>query len=233
MAKHGKKWPTLGIIGMRNEFRQPKPASRALPYNWFVWQQYMTQAAAEIHQVNPIPLLSMMGLPWVTTLIDGLALSGPNVTSGTSYTAYFRREQYAWSDKVILENHRYDSNPTKSANCTRFIDEYLALGFKSLDLKDNSVVDRWPVILGEWGFSQDGVYYLNEYPQCLVDFFRQYKPNWMYWTLAGSYYIYTKNGQSSVLDFDDGYGLLNHNWTSWRSPETIQKYFRPAIKASK
>lgn len=109
MAEHAKSWPSFGILGLRNEFRKPVSGSPALPWNWFVWYQYMTDAAAAISKVNPVPLLSFMGLPWVDTLINGDALRGANETGGTSYTANFYPGQFSWSDKVILENHRYDT----------------------------------------------------------------------------------------------------------------------------
>lgn len=233
MAQRARRWPTIGIIGLRNEFRQPNPKSRGLPWNWFVWQQYIVDAADAIYRANPVPLLSLMGLPWVTTLLDDSALTGPNVTGDQSYTASFRPGQYAWSNKVILENHKYDSNPTSNANCTRFIEEYMVRGFRALDPNDKSFKYRWPVVLGEWGYPQNGEYYKLEYPQCLTQFFQKYKPNWMYWALSGSYYSFTKHGRATVQDFDEHYGLLNHNWTGWRSQETIDKYFKPTIEASK
>lgn len=225
MAKHAKRWRSFGIIGLRNEFRKPVSGSPALPWNWFVWYQYMTGAAAAINEANSVPLLSMMGMPWVSTLVNGDALTGANETGGTSHTAKFYPGQFSWSDKVILENHRYDTTSSTSPNCTAFIDTYLSLGFDALD-ETAPVTHRWPVILGEWGFPQDGKYYKErEYPICLKQFYDQFNPTWMYWTLAGSYYSFTKHGEMTIQDSDDTYGILNHEWTEWRSPETVETYF--------
>jgi hypothetical protein len=42
------------------------------------------------------------------------------------------------------------------------------------------------------------------------------KAGWTIWVLAGNYYI-----QSGTQDYEEGWGLLNHNWSAWRSPSYV------------
>ncbi len=37
--------------------------------------------------------------------------------------------------------------------------------------------------------------------------------DWAVWALQGSYYV-----RNQQVDFDEYYGLLNHDWTDWRNP---------------
>jgi hypothetical protein len=44
----------------------------------------------------------------------------------------------------------------------------------------------------------------------------QWKTGWMVWVVSGSYYI-----RSGTQDYEETWGLLNHNWSGWRSQNAI------------
>ncbi len=51
------------------------------------------------------------------------------------------------------------------------------------------------------------------------------KAGWMIWVLAGSYYI-----RSGTQDYEEGWGLLKHDWSDWRSPSYVNGQLLKMVK---
>lgn len=59
----------------------------------------------------------------------------------------------------------------------------------------------------------------------------KWKPSgWMQWELSGSFYVQTR--AATLQDVDETWGLLNHNWTTIRSPLTVKESLYAMIKAT-
>lgn len=57
MADHGKTWPALVSVALRNELRQPIEASPARSrYGWADWYANVIDAANGVNAANPDPL---------------------------------------------------------------------------------------------------------------------------------------------------------------------------------
>lgn len=57
MADHGKNWPAMVSVALRNEFRQPVESSPARArYGWADWYENVVDAANGINAANPAPL---------------------------------------------------------------------------------------------------------------------------------------------------------------------------------
>ena len=81
----------------------------------------------------------------------------------------------------------------------------------------------FPVLLTEFGFdiARD---WRSVYSTCLADLLSTEKSGWFIWVLAGSYYI-----RSGRKDFEETWGLLNHDWSDWRSADYVDGGLKPLI----
>lgn len=86
----------------------------------------------------------------------------------------------------------------------------------------------WKRAQTEWGFAMnDNTTWKLPYTACLAQWLPAQKAGWMLWALAGSYYI-----RSGTKDYDETWGLLTHDWSTWRNPTYVQQSFIPMVKAT-
>lgn len=203
-TSQGKSWPNLVSIGLRNEFRKPDTAGSSLAYTWPVWYQQTMAAAAAVNAANPSLLIFLSGLdfdtkltpiPWSDDLGDGQR---------------FRLTDYSYANKLVLELHNYQNSAT---SCSSMESGLWDQGFRATGEK---AVNRMPVVLTEFGFSNAGSDYQSVYATCIKKLMPQWKTGWMVWVLSGSYYI-----RSGTQDYEETWGLLNHGWSDWRSSDAI------------
>ena len=182
-----KSWPSLSSFGLRNELRSPdNDAALKKSYNWDTWTRHVKAAAQAVHRQNPAAVVFLSGLGFDTDL-------------SIVRTNKFRMADWP-SRKTALELHRYDdkARPISVASCDSFHGSLDRQGWNVMSPGHNYSM---PVIMSEFGFAQDGKTFQGGYAQCLKTFFEKRKAGYMYWVLAGSYYI-----RSGKQDFDEAWG---------------------------
>ncbi|KAK3317517.1 glycoside hydrolase superfamily [Cercophora scortea] len=211
MAEHGKSWPGLTSIGLRNEPREPtsNSALSKSTYNWESWYKYIKLGAEAVHSKNPDILIFLSGLSYDTYLTP--VVRGTALTPGTGKFSFADFPGYA--NKLVLEIHNYDNGAT---SCSGLQSSLVDKGFQALSASSNSAVNVFPVMLTEFGFQMDASTWKGVYASCLASFLPAQKAGWFIWVLAGSYYI-----RSGTQDYEEGWGLLNHDWSAWRSPSYV------------
>ncbi|KAJ9136688.1 Glycoside hydrolase [Pleurostoma richardsiae] len=208
MADHGKAWPNLMSMSLRNEPREPQNNATldAETYNWEYWYKYIKQGTDAINGANPDVLIFLSGLgfdTYLTPVVQGTALTPGNSTfSRTDFPGY--------ADKLVLDLHNYQ---TTSTNCTSLQKDLYNDGFQALT---PAAANMFPVMLTEFGLAMDNTSWHAVYPTCLASYLPAQKAGWFIWVLAGSYYI-----RHGVQDSDETWGLLTHDWSTWRSPSYI------------
>ncbi len=212
-------------MSLRNELRQPLTNFTLYEqsYNWQDWYKYMKQGAAAINSKNPNLLIFLSGIDSDATLqpvVEGTAL--------TPGTGTFSLDDFqGYSNKLVLEIHAYEIlSPV--TNCTLFQSQLATDGFEALNASTTSKAkNAFPVIMTEFGFTEDATTWQDVYASCLEAYLPAQKAGWMIWALGGSYYI-----REGTQDSDETWGLLTHDWSDWRSPEHINGGLTPMIKAS-
>jgi hypothetical protein len=191
-------------IGLRNEFRKPDKAGSSLAYNWQTWYTQMVAASDLVNAANPNILIFLSGLDFDTTLspIPGAGDLG----GGKKFT----KSSFKYADKLVLELHNYQNSAT---SCDSMKSGLYNNGFKA---QDASSVNQMPVVLTEFGYSQTDTSFNGVYASCLRKIIPEWDAGWMIWVLSGSYYI-----RSGTQDFEESWGLLNHQWSDWRSASAI------------
>ena len=191
-------------IGLRNEFRKPDNTGSSLPYDWPTWYEQVMAAAGIVNAANPDILIFLSGLNFDTTLQP--IPWADDLGNGKK----FLLTDYKYADKLVLEMHNYQNSAT---DCGSIESGLWNNGFRATGEK---AVNRMPVILTEFGFSQADNSYNGVYASCLRKLMPQWKSGWMVWALGGSYYI-----RSGTQDYEETWGLTNHNWTGWRNQAAI------------
>ncbi|KAI1130660.1 glycoside hydrolase superfamily [Nemania abortiva] len=225
MAEHGKTWESLTSMALRNELRVPlndtSDTQLLNSYNWENWYKYVQQGADAIHSANSDVLIFLSGLDSdanLTSVVQGTALA-PG-------TGTFNRDDFqGYGDKLVLELHVYDniySPPTSS--CSTITQKWFNAGFQTL--ADNAT-NQFPLVVTEFGFPQNTSINEDAYASCILDYFSSQNAGWTIWSLGGSYYI-----REGTQDYDEEWGLLSHDWSSWRSSDFITNFLSPAVKAS-
>ncbi|KAL3419999.1 beta-1,6-galactanase [Phlyctema vagabunda] len=221
MASRGAAWGNLVSMSFRNELRSPDSNSTLVDtsYNWSDWYKYVVQAMDTINAANPDVLILISGLNFDTTL-------APIPTAGDLGNGQvFHKDDFSYADKLVLELHNYQTTAT---DCASVKSGLYNNGYKALDTENSNVTNVFPVVMTEWGHSQDDTTYASVYQTCLSEFLTDLKAGWMVWVIAGSYYIRT-----GTQDFEESWGLLNHNWTAWRNPAAIESVIVPMIEGTK
>jgi hypothetical protein len=213
-----KSWPAAASVGLRNELRSPdnKPDLKSKSYNWADWYTHMKSCADGVHEANPNLIIFLSGLGFDTDLAP--IVTGKALGNGRS----FRRADFP-GNKTALELHNY----SKSTDCAAIKGGMERQGWNAMNSSDPAVVNVMPVVMTEFGFHQGNNDYRSVYATCLKDYFMTHKAGWMYWVLAGSYYL-----RSGKQDFDETWGLFNHDWSGWRSAPVVRDYFQPMIKGT-
>ncbi|EKD19006.1 uncharacterized protein L3040_006499 [Drepanopeziza brunnea f. sp. 'multigermtubi'] len=215
MATHGKSWPALTSIGMRNELRKPSNnASLQATYGWPLWYTNMVSASQTIHAANPTPLIFFSGLDYDTTLTP--VVEGTDLGSGV----VFRKSDFPYADKIVLELHNYEGSV---GSCSTLQENLVRYGFSTLS---GTKANTLPLLLTEWGHNQMDSSGTGVYASCLRSYLPAQKVGWFYWVVAGSYYI-----RSGTQDYDDAWGLYNHDWSGWRSASNIAA-MKTAVEAT-
>ena len=195
-------------MALRNELREPTNNSTlsSQTYNWQYWYTYIKQGAKAIHDTNADVLIFLSGLnfdTYLTPVVRGTALTpGTGVFSFSDFAGY--------ANKLVLEIHNYENSAT---SCSSLQSNLYNNGFQALT---SSAVNKFPVLLTEFGFAMDATTWKGVYASCIASYMPAQKAGWFIWVLAGSYYI-----RSGTQDYDESWGLLNHDWSAWRSPSYV------------
>ena len=216
----GKAWPNLMSMSLRNELRNPtsNKTLASATYDWQHWYTYAKQGVSAIHTAHADVLVFLSGLSYDTYMTP--------ITQGTALTpgnARFAAADFGpgVANKLVIELHNYANSAT---SCASLQSDLLKNGFDALDAGSKN---PFPVMMTEFGFQMDASTWKGVYASCLQSFLPARKAGWMIWVLAGSYYI-----RSGKQDYDESWGLLNHDWSDWRSPSYINGGFIPMIKAT-
>ncbi|KAK7960923.1 glycoside hydrolase family 5 protein [Apiospora saccharicola] len=233
MAKHGKQWPNLMSMALRNELRAPiLSGGNPEPYNWDTWYRRMREGADAVHSAHPDVLVFLSGLASDTD-IGPVVTRNPGQTLVDGGTAEFRRADFKGygDDKLVLELHYYDilrfgNEPRDCAEVSRELDD---AGFSAMggNASAETSSNRFPVLMTEFGFPQDNQTWNMTFHRCTEQFLAERQAGWTIWPLGGSYYV-----REGTQDYDEPWGLLTHDWSDWRSPEHLQGGLQPLIKAS-
>jgi hypothetical protein len=144
----------------------------------------MRQATQTVHRENPAAVIFLSGLGFDTDLSF--------VTSGK-----FNISDWP-ARKTALELHRYDAKSVSGKDCNSL---HADLDLHGWEVTKPGHPRAMPVVMTEFGFSQNGKDFQSQYAQCLKSFFEARRSGWMYWVLAGSYYI-----RSGKQDLDETWG---------------------------
>lgn len=240
MAGHGKNWPAFVSTGLRNELRTPADDSPAkADYEWADWYPNMTAGANASNEANPDALIFISGLNYDTDLGNvtrGLDLGGGQV---------FNKDSFSYADKIVFELHNYNNN-LEDSSCADF--NLYNNGYNAMDTSANTTAKNIaPVVLTEFGFMQDNTTYTRPYPTCTAEYLTNLPGGpggWFQWVISGSYYI-----RRGTQDFEETWGeypslagrrpsltplpgLLNHDWSAWRSEAAITEFTKPFVEAT-
>jgi hypothetical protein len=191
-------------LGLRNELRKPDKTGSSLPYTWSTWYSNMIAAADVVHAANPGLLIFLSGLDYDTKLTP--IPDGADLGDGKS----FKLGAFAYRNKLVLELHNYQNDAT---SCAAMEDGLWNAGFRATY---PSAINKMPVVLTEFGFSQADASYTKVYATCIKKLMPKWATGWTVWALGGSYYI-----RSGTLDYEETWGLLNHGWSAWRNEAAI------------
>lgn len=132
----------------------------------------MRAATDAVHKQNPAAVIFLSGLGFDTDL---------SVVSSNK----FHKSDWP-AGKTALELHRYDNGVDGANKCNDF---YNSLDKNGWNVMKEGHPNSMPVVMTEFGFAQDSTTHQKPYAQCLKSFFDERRAGWMYWVLAGSYYI--------------------------------------------
>ncbi|GMF78247.1 unnamed protein product [Aspergillus oryzae] len=189
-----KSLPAVKSVGMRNELRKAEdnPTLVNTTYNWRYWYRHMVENANQIHAANRNLLIYFSGLDYDTRLSP--IPTGAELGNGTA----FRKDDFEYADKIVLELHNYERTAT---SCEDLKSSLWNAGFNALDTQNSSIVNIMPVQMTEFGFPQDNTTYTDVYASCLREWLPSLQAGWMVWVIAGSYYI-----RKGIQDDDELWG---------------------------
>ncbi|KAL8895648.1 MAG: hypothetical protein Q9207_008080 [Kuettlingeria erythrocarpa] len=228
MADHGKAWPNLVSMALRNELRRG-PDSLA-NYNWNTWYGNMTAGAEAVYKANPDILIYFSGLGYDTELRPIFAdeINTPGSTSAKSRRDInFNKTALPYGSKIVLEVHDYDFDGGDT-NCTEKQWQLRSDAFEALDPPSPPGHPfAYPLVVSEWGYGQSPDQIGTVYATCLRKFLPEQEVGWMTWALGGSYYV-----REGVQDHDEAWGLLDHGWKGWRCEECVLKGLVPMVEGT-
>ncbi|EJT75446.1 hypothetical protein GGTG_05380 [Gaeumannomyces tritici R3-111a-1] len=249
VANFAKSHPNVVGLSLRNELRESWNRTD-LYYNWQTLVGNMTAGADAIHAANPDLLITWSGMQYDQDL--SALTARRNLLSAPCYRCtavrdaarreplYFDLDAHPWADKLVWELHMYhmsedqDTGTCEAVEASLYRNGFNALGMDApkpgCDLPgyDCEPAHRQtPVIFSEFGYEQNAATLPRDTLQaCLRGFLTKHKVNWMVWALAGSYRI--RSGGQGV---DDTWGLTTYDYSAWRSPELIEKWWKPWVAA--
>ncbi len=149
----------------------------------------MTSASKIINAANKDILIVFSGLNFDTTLKP--IVEGTDLGSGVK----FRKSDFAYSDKLVLELHDYENS---IGSCSSLQSNLVNNGFSTLS---GTKANTLPMMLTEWGHNQADSSGTGVYASCLKSYLPAQKVGWFYWVVAGSYYI-----RSGTQDYEETWG---------------------------
>ena len=173
------------------------------------WYNLTSLGAQAIHSANPNLMVVFGGVTSATDL---------------SYIQSNPLDSSAWGgpSKTVYEFHSYYfSFPGSSSICPVYDG---ILGAKTGFVLEQDKSFTGPLWLSEFGALQvitnSGGSLLGgaetaleqAYLKCIVSYMEGNDADWAIWALQGSYYV-----REGTVDYDESYGLLNHDWTDWRN----------------
>jgi hypothetical protein len=191
-------------LGLRNELRKPDKTGSSLPYDWATWYAQVMPVATAVNKANPAILIFLSGLDYDTKMAPIPTAS--DLGNGKK----FLLSDFSYKDKLVIELHNYQNDAT---NCGSMESGLWDNGFRATGDKP---VNKMPVVLTEFGFNQADNSYTKTYATCIKKLMPQWKTGWTVWALGGSYYI-----RSGTQDYEETWGLLNHQWSDWRNKDAI------------
>lgn len=210
-------------MSLYNELRPPFGTTiqgLAANYTWAVWYEQVKRGSEVIHSANEDVLIFLSGMEGdmdLQPVVDGTPLTPSNAT--------FRLADFPGrEEKLVLELHSYGIL-FEVPNCPIYDSNLLEMGFSAG--AGGNATNRFPVVMTEWGFANDDLTWRNDtYAICVQRFLRDVVPGagWMVWVISGSYYI-----REGMQDYNETWGLLNHDWSDWRSPEFIDGGLKPLV----
>ena len=148
-----------------------------------------------IYAANPNLLIYMSGLGFDVTMAP--ITTATNLGNGTT----FLKSSFPYASNLVIELHNYQ---TTSTNCAAIKGGLYNGGYNGMNETDPAVKNVFPVLLTEFGHDQTAVAYGSVYSTCLKDYLGGLNGGWMYWVLAGSYYI-----REGGVDLDESWGMLS------------------------
>ncbi len=197
--------PGVVAMSLRNELRQLLLQDSNSGDDWY---DFVSEAGTLVHQTHPDVLVIVGGVASATDLTH-VRLNRMLNTTG-------------WPGKHVWEWHSYSFTVTfpHFLPCAILKQLYGAFaGFVLAQGKDYTA----PLLLSEFGVGQTGGPASNKgglstddsnYLSCMTEYMTSNDGDWAVWALQGSYYV-----RNSQTDYDETWGLLNHEWTALRNPQ--------------
>ncbi|PGH10656.1 hypothetical protein AJ79_05370 [Helicocarpus griseus UAMH5409] len=196
MAAFAAPFPNVVGMSLRNELRAVGGQDGDGHADWY---ELVARGADAVHGANGELLIVIGGVGYATDL---------SYLGGRP----FDRSRYA--DKVVWEFHHYEWTMA-GAGCEARIAE---MGRKAGFLLTQGEEYTGPLFLSEFGWNQDAATEEERaYYECIVRYMESNDAEWAYWGAMGSYYV--REGQ---LNFDEGFGLLNTDWSGWRDEGFVE-----------
>lgn len=142
MAEHGKQWPALVSIALRNEVRKVLEDIylRDEAYSWNNWYEYMRIGADAVHEANEDLVIVFGGLGYGHQ-IDPVFTQAP-LSPGEK--RFERSDFEEYEDKLALEFHNYENTHDNFdlLKWTLYKD-----GFQGMNGTDAATLDVYPVMV--------------------------------------------------------------------------------------
>lgn len=250
VANWAKGHPNVVSMALRNELRRQintTAPTETYGYNWVTLVGNNTAATDAIYEVNPDILVSWSGMQYdqdLSALTNGLNLNTAPCYKCDAIRDGYRRdpivfdlEEHPWADKVIYELHMYAmSEDQDTGDCPIIEAEFYQNGFNALGIDPPAACDdaggcveavrQTPVIMSEFGWTQDETLFNDTLQGCIRNFTTQHNISWAVWSLAGSYRV--RSGAQGVADT---WALSNYEWDGWSFPEGIEQWWKPWVTA--
>lgn len=251
VAAWARGHPNVVSMSLRNELRESWNVTN-LYYNWQTLVGNMTAGADAVHAAHPGLLITWSGMQYDEDL--SALTAGANLLTAPCYKCtavvdarrrapvYFDPGAHAWADKLVWELHLYaTSEAVDTGTCAAVAAGLYRNGFNALGIPAPAgcnaeqgllvsdcpaAARRTPVLLTEFGHSQDATLYNATLQNCLREFTLAHGVGWAVWGLAGSYRV-----RSGVQGLADAWGLTSADWSGWNFPEGVEAYWKPWVAA--
>ncbi|KAI9148209.1 Glycosyl hydrolase 5 family protein [Paramyrothecium foliicola] len=224
IAEHGKRWPALISLALRNEVRRELDQPELYDaYSWQNWYKFMRLGSDAVHKANEDLIIVFGGIEYghVITPVFRLDPLTPGVEK-------FERSNLVGygKDKVVLEFHNYDHQTVDAEVLRRTLYND---GFQGMNETDPQTKEVYPVMLTEFGHHMSGADYERAriFDELLTEYLPKLQAMWFHWVIVGEYYA-RRGAQAD----EEQWGLLNRNWTAWRNPNFIKDHLIPRVKGT-